>query len=147
MQICCWQWSMAAAAGLDSLWQRLRPLVITQLWDAYCRARSRPEQPTQAAHIAARVISAARSQMRPETGFLSAQTFGSRAGGLSHWLAAPPWVESSKSLLLGRLHLAILAVPFPAFFSLFRLGERNVTCYIIPGRLHPVPVDRGGPLP
>ena len=38
------------AAGLDSLWQRLRLLVITQLWDAYCRARSRPEQPTQPAH-------------------------------------------------------------------------------------------------
>ncbi len=28
------------AAGLDSLWQRLRLMVITQLWDAYCRARS-----------------------------------------------------------------------------------------------------------
>ena len=52
------------AAGLDSLWQRLRLLVITQLWDAYCRARLRPEQPTLAAHIAARVVSAGRSQMR-----------------------------------------------------------------------------------
>ena len=50
------------AAGLDSLWQRLRLMVITQLRDAYCRARSRSEQPMQAAHIAAKVISAARSQ-------------------------------------------------------------------------------------
>ena len=49
------------AAGLDSLWQRLCLLVITRLWEAYCRARTRP---THAAHIAARVVSAARSQMR-----------------------------------------------------------------------------------
>ena len=27
------------AARLDSLWQRLRLLVVKQLWDAYCRAR------------------------------------------------------------------------------------------------------------
>ena len=47
-------WSMA---GMDSLW---RLPVITQLWVAYCRARSRAEQPTQAAHIGARVVSEAR---------------------------------------------------------------------------------------
>jgi hypothetical protein len=73
------------AAGLDSLWQRLRLMVITQLWDAYCRARSRPEQPTQAAHIAARIISAARSQMRRDW-LLVGSDIRLRAGVLSHWL-------------------------------------------------------------
>ncbi len=57
-------------AGMDSLW---RLPVITQLWVAYCRARSRAEQPTQAAHIEARVVSEAR-------GGLSAQTYGSELG-------------------------------------------------------------------
>ncbi|CAL5222518.1 g4893 [Coccomyxa viridis] len=73
------------AAGLDSLWQRLRLPVITQLWDAYCRARSRPEQPTQPAHIAARVISAARIQMRRDW-LLVGSDIRLRAGVLSHWL-------------------------------------------------------------
>ena len=72
------------AAGLDSLWQRLRLMVITQLWDAYCRARSHGQSSQRRqAHIAARVISAARSQMRRETGCLSAQTFGSELGCLA----------------------------------------------------------------
>jgi len=52
------------AAQCDSLWQRLRLLVITQLWVAYCRSRSQPGKPTSPAHIAARVISAARTEMR-----------------------------------------------------------------------------------
>ena len=73
------------AARVDSLWQRLRLLVITQLWDAYCRARSRPEQPMQPAHIAARVISAARVQMRRDW-LLVGSDIRLRAGVLSHWL-------------------------------------------------------------
>ena len=73
------------AAGRDSLWQRLRLLVITQLWDAYCRARSQSEQPTQPAHIAARVISAARIQMRRDW-LLVGSNIRLRAGVLSHWL-------------------------------------------------------------
>ncbi|CAL5225233.1 g8021 [Coccomyxa viridis] len=86
------------AAGLDSLWQRLRLLVITQLWDAYCRARSRPEQPTQPAHIAARVISAARIQVRRDW-LLVGSDIRLRAGVLSHWLRGrqPTMTEAFQS--------------------------------------------------
>ena len=72
-------------AELDSLWERLRLLVITQLWTAYCRSRTQPVQPVSPAHIAARVISATRKQMRCDW-----QLFGwdtkLRTGVLSHWL-------------------------------------------------------------
>ena len=53
-------------------------------WDASCRARSRPEQPTQAAHIPARVVSAARSQMRRDW-LLVGSDIRLRAGVLSPW--------------------------------------------------------------
>ena len=43
------------APQLGSLWQRLRLLVITQLWAAYCTARSRPDRQVTPAHITARV--------------------------------------------------------------------------------------------
>ena len=73
------------AAECASLWQRLRLLVITQLWAAYCRSRSQPGQPTSSAHIAARVISAARTQMRCDW-MLVGSDIRLRAGVLSHWL-------------------------------------------------------------
>ena len=73
------------AADLVSLWQRLHLLVITQLWVAYCRCRSQPEQPTLPAHIAARVISAAKDQMRSDW-LLVGSDIRLRAGVLSHWL-------------------------------------------------------------
>ena len=52
------------APQLGSLWQRLRLLVITQLWTAYCTPRSRPDRHVTSAHIAARVLAAARGRMR-----------------------------------------------------------------------------------
>jgi hypothetical protein len=73
------------ATDLEGLWQILRLLVITQLRDAYCRARSRPDQPTVPAHIVARVISAARIQMRRDW-LLVGSDNRLRAGVLSHWL-------------------------------------------------------------
>jgi len=73
------------AAQCDSRWQRLRLLVITQLWVAYCLSRSQPGQPTSPAHIAARVISAARTQMRCDWTLVGSDIC-LRAGVLSHWL-------------------------------------------------------------
>ena len=73
------------AADLESLWQILRLLVITQLWRAYCHARTQPDQPMLPAHVAARVISAARIQMRRDW-LLVGSDIRLRAGVLSHWL-------------------------------------------------------------
>ncbi len=91
LAVVCRQMTGVVHGSLLQVWtQRLRLLVIAQLWDAYCRARSRPEQPTQAAHIAARVTSAARSQM---TGCSSAQSFGSELGcsATGSGDGSPPW--------------------------------------------------------
>ena len=70
---------------LGSLWQRLRLLVITQLWTAYCTARSRPDRQVTPAHIAARVLAAARDRMRRDW-LLVGSDIRLRAGVLSHWL-------------------------------------------------------------
>ena len=48
------------SAELVSLWQRLRVLAITQLWAAYCTARSRPDRQMTPAHIATRVLAVTR---------------------------------------------------------------------------------------
>ena len=53
--------------------------------DSLMGPTSRPEQPTQPAHIAARVISAARIQMRRDW-LLVGSDIRLRAGVLSHWL-------------------------------------------------------------
>ena len=73
------------APQLGSLWQRLRLLVITQLWTAYCTARSRPDRQVTPAHIAARVLAAARDRMRRDW-LLVGSDIRLRAGVLSHWL-------------------------------------------------------------
>ena len=73
------------APHLGSLWQRLRLLVITQLWTAYCTARSRPDRQVTPAHIAARVLAAARDRMRRDW-LLVGSDIRLRAGVLSHWL-------------------------------------------------------------
>ena len=73
------------APQLGSLWQRLRLLVITQLWTAYCTARSRPDRQVTPAHIAARVLAAARERMRRDW-LLVGSGIRLRAGVLSHWL-------------------------------------------------------------
>ena len=72
------------AARLASLWQRLRLMVITQLWAAYCTSRSRPYQATPS-HIAARDLAAARDRMRRDW-LLVGSDIRLRAGVLSHWL-------------------------------------------------------------
>ena len=73
------------APQLGSLWQRLRLLVITQLWTAYCTARSRPDRQVIPAHIAARVLAAARDRMRRDW-LLVGSVIRLPAGVLSHWL-------------------------------------------------------------
>ena len=113
------------ATDLSSLWQRLRLLVITQLWVAYCRSRSQPEQPTLPAHIAARVISAARNQMRSGW-LLVGSDIQLRAGVLSHWLRGSMTAEAFlsglhhlRSCLVSILHLVNsiwpLALPVISF--------------------------------
>ena len=73
------------APQLASLWQRLRLLVITQLWTAYCTSRAPPDRQLTPAHIAARVLAAARDRMRRDW-LLVGSDIRLRAGVLSHWL-------------------------------------------------------------
>ena len=73
------------SAELASLWQRLRLQVIRQLWAAYCTAWSRPDRQMTPAHIATRVLAAARDQMRRDW-CLVGSDIRLRAGMLSHWL-------------------------------------------------------------
>ena len=73
------------APQLGSLWQRLRLLVITQLWTAYCTARSRPDRRVTPTHIAARVLAAAKDRLRRDW-LLVGSDIRLRAGVLSHWL-------------------------------------------------------------
>ena len=68
---------------LDRPW--LERCMAATGFGAYCRSRSQPEQPTLPAHIAARVISAARNQMRSDW-LLVGSDIRLRAGVLSHWL-------------------------------------------------------------
>ena len=71
--------------SLGSLGQRLRLLVITQLWTAYCTARSRPDRQVTPTHIAARVLAAARDRIC-RSWLLVGSDIRLRAGVLSHWL-------------------------------------------------------------
>ena len=65
-----------SAPQLASLWHRLRLLVITQLWTAYCTSRAWPDRQVTPAHIAARVLAAARELGCAATGSLWDQTSG-----------------------------------------------------------------------
>ena len=72
---------------LAGLWQRLRLLVITQLWGVYCTARSRSDRQMTAAHIAARVLAAARDQM-PRNWLVFRSASGSGQGCLATGLGS-----------------------------------------------------------
>ena len=95
------------SADLVSLWQRLRLLVIAQLWTSYCSARSRPGHLTSPAHIAARILTATREQMRQDWLLIGAD-IRLRAGVLSHWLRGRQPTMSAQQFQQRWCHADIL---------------------------------------
>ena len=80
-------WSTEAfAAELSSLWQRLRLMVITQLWAAYCGSCSQPRQLPSVDYFAAGMVSVAMKQTRARGWVLVSSDIRIRTGVLSNWL-------------------------------------------------------------
>lgn len=72
-------------ASLRPLWHRLRLLIISKLWAAYSTGHLQPGSHSSAAHVAARVLAAARAMMRRDWLLVEAD-IRQESGILSDWL-------------------------------------------------------------
>lgn len=122
-------------ANLLPLWHRLRLLVISKLWSAYSTGHLQPGSHISAAHVAARVLAAARALMRRDW-LLVVTDLRQESDVLSDWLRGRQPSLSRADFDSRWCHNSILC----------RLADADAAQPdILWTAVHPVPLPQGAP--